>query len=476
MKHKNKPTDNVLSELGFTIFDGNKKVYNLYEGNSLMILYTDLFQKECFDEVRLVKRDNPRCSKCNCSMVKNGSTKFHFNKDVWVRIEGYKCSNEEETHYEYASKLLDVDKCCSFSREIRNLSVKLSLIDFISYEKIGEILEALTGIRLNRETIYYFTEANVDDVIDEIKEQQELEIKKLDIKPSGHFGYDEQYLFINGILFLRMTIIDNNTNPIIGEDIVSHEDFDKNTIQDFLEKSLKDTEVISITTDGNNAYPNIIEALGAIHNRYVFHVMKNLMDDIKTNIRVLKNRIDYLDRKIEENEEEILVLKQEVEGKIGRASKDDEDWNKNIKNRKGLRSKTTKLRNERTQKKKQLQYYILFKDRISLIFKSKSVKTANNRFNRIIKDKRLPDKIKTFLQRIEKYLPSILNHINHEEIPSTNNKVEGYYKITLPGSKKRIYRTTKGVLRRIKLSQLRRTHSHVLQHHGPILKINILSI
>ena len=204
--------------------------------------------------------------------------------------------------------------------------------------------------------------------------------------------------------------------------------------------------------------------------------MQNLMNDIKKDIRALQNRIGYLDRKIEENEEEILILKQECENKSGRPSKEDKDWNNNIKNRKNLRSETKKLRNERTSKKKELNYYILFKDRISLIFKSKSVKTANNRFHKIINDKRLPDKIKTFLERIEKSLPSILNHINHEEIPNTNNKVEGYYKIILPGSKKRIYRTTKGVLRRIKLSQLRWTHRHVLQHHTPLLKINLLPI
>lgn len=410
------------------------------------------------------------------SIGKNGSKEFHFNKDILVRIQGYKCSKKEDTHYEYASKSVDVDTFCCFSREIRNLSVKLALIDFLSYDKIGEFLEALTSIHVNRETIYYFTEENVDDVIDEIREKQELDIKKLNIKPSGHFGYDEQYIFINNILFLRMTIIDNNTNLIINEDIVSHEDFDKDTIKIFLEDSLKDLDIISITTDGNNAYPNIVEALGAIHNRCVFHVMKNLMDDIRTNVRTLEHRIDYLDDKIEENEAEILALKELTKNKRGKPSQDDKEWNKNIKKRKQLRRKTTQLRNERTEKKKKLQYYKLFKDRISLIFKSKKIKTANNRFNKIINDKRLPKKMKTFLERIEKHLPSILHHINHEEIPSTNNKVEGYYKITLPGSKKRIYRTNKGIWRRIQLSQLRWTHRQVLNQDGPLLKINILTI
>lgn len=476
MKQNNKPTDSNLFELGFTTFDGNKKVYNLYEGNSMMILYTDLFRNENFDEVRLVKKDDCKCSRCESPMVKNGSTEFNFNKDIIVKIQGYKCSKEDKPHYEYTSKIVDVDKNCNFSREIRNLSVKLALIDFLSYDKIGEFLEALTGIRINRETIYYFTEENVDDVIDEILEKQELTIKKLNIKPSGHYGYDEQYIFINNVLFLRMTIIDNNTNLIINEDIVSHEDFDKDTIKVFLEDSLKDLEVISITTDGNNVYPNIVESLGAIHNRCVFHVMKNLMDDIRTNIRTLENRINYLDAKIEENENEILDLKELTKNKRGKPSRDDKEWNKNIKKRKKLRKETTQLRNERTRKKKKLGYYLLFKDRISLIFKSKKIKTAYNRFNKIINDKRLSEKIKTFLERIEDHLPSILHHINHDEIPSTNNKVEGYYKITLPGSKKRIYRTKKGIWRRIKLSQLRWTHRHVLNQKGPVLEINLLSI
>ena len=47
-----------------------------------MILYTDLFRNENFDEVRLVKKDDCKCSRCESPMVKNGSTEFNFNKDI----------------------------------------------------------------------------------------------------------------------------------------------------------------------------------------------------------------------------------------------------------------------------------------------------------------------------------------------------------------------------------------------------------
>lgn len=56
MKVKNKPTDNTLFEHGFITIDDSKKVYNLYEGHSLRIVYTNDFQKEAFDKIRIVKK------------------------------------------------------------------------------------------------------------------------------------------------------------------------------------------------------------------------------------------------------------------------------------------------------------------------------------------------------------------------------------------------------------------------------------
>jgi len=58
MNRKNEPTDYTLFDYGFITFDDDgKKVYNLYEGNSLRIVYNTDFQKENFDEIRLIKKD-----------------------------------------------------------------------------------------------------------------------------------------------------------------------------------------------------------------------------------------------------------------------------------------------------------------------------------------------------------------------------------------------------------------------------------
>lgn len=49
---------------------------------------------------------------------------------------------------------------------------------------------------------------------------QQEQIKKFNIRPSGIYCYDEQYVFVDKILYMRMTIIDAVTKLIIGERIV----------------------------------------------------------------------------------------------------------------------------------------------------------------------------------------------------------------------------------------------------------------
>ena len=63
---------------------------------------------------------------------------------------------------------------------------------------------------------------------------------------------------------------------------------------------------------------------------------------------------------------------------------------------------------------------------------------------------------------MRKNLEILINHIEDDEIPATNNTVENYYRTTLPRKQKRIYRTIEGAYKRIKEQQLRWTHRIVL--------------
>ena len=93
----------------------------------------------------------------------------------------------------------------------------------------------------------------------------------------------------------------------------------------------------------------------------------------------------------------------------------------------------------------------------SLIFKSKTEKkTARKRFNELYSQlEKLPEEIREFMKKLSKYFDKSIQHTINREIPNTNNLIEGFYKITLPGKIKRIFKTYRGLLIRVTLNNIR---------------------
>jgi hypothetical protein len=98
------------------------------------------------------------------------------------------------------------------------------------------------------------------------------------------------------------------------------------------------------------------------------------------------------------------------------------------------------------------------------MFRSKTKETAMKRFQKL-KDqiKELPKEITSFIQKLSKDINNTLNHIKNNDIPNTNNKLEGYYKITLPRYLKRTFRTEEGLNKKLRLNQIRWTQRNVLK-------------
>ena len=69
--------------------------------------------------------------------------------------------------------------------------------------------------------------------------------------------------------------------------------------------------------------------------------------------------------------------------------------------------------------------------------------------------KDLTEKIGNFLERLKGYLDSTLNHTINKDIPSTNNLLEGFYKITFPRKIKKIFVTYQGAMNRISLNNIK---------------------
>ena len=96
----------------------------------------------------------------------------------------------------------------------------------------------------------------------------------------------------------------------------------------------------------------------------------------------------------------------------------------NINTIRKLESENKILRQEIRKHKTELKTIEQEKTRIQNIFKSKTQKQAQQRFNTIYnRRKQLPPIFQTFLKNMKKDLDILINHIENKDIPATNNIV-----------------------------------------------------
>ena len=187
------------------------------------------------------------------------------------------------------------------------------------------------------------------------------------------------------------------------------------------------------------------------------------MTPLQKHINKLNRSIKSLEEQIEKTTEKIEQLKNKMPLKKGRVKKTDKKRIKNQNQRKNLKLKNDKNKFKLKQIKNEVKEYIEYKEKISQIFKSKSIKTAMNRFYKLNeKFDEMPEIIQDFMRKLSKKLEITLNHTQNRKIPSTNNLAELIFRVTFPGKIKRIFRTYKGAKRQIRLNNLNWTKRNVL--------------
>ena len=349
-----------------------------------------------------------------------------------------------------------VDENCKFSNYLADLIVKLLSIEQISYQKISEILELFLEVKIPRQRVYDLFNKTIDGYLS--MSIQELQEKIIDgeIEFSGLVHYDEEFLWIKHQPYVRLTLLDAENKLIIEDTIVPRELFSKDYIKLFLETSLENLEVKTIITDGYRAYASIIDDLGFNHQRCTFHAMKNLMDKLIKKHNQLNRKIKALNNDIKELEKQIKEISEKYKGQKGRTRKDDTQRQKDNKKKKNLKKQLSQKKAQRKKYTNRLKIDDRLVKKISLIFKSKTEKTARKRFQKLYeKINELPKEIKEFIESLSKYLDRAIQHTINNKIPSTNNLIEGFYKTTLPRKIKRIFKTYRGLLIRITLNNIR---------------------
>ena len=210
---------------------------------------------------------------------------------------------------------------------------------------------------------------------------------------SGYYNYDEQYVKINGKWMFRLALFDVKNNILVKEKI--EEKLNPQTVKSFLNKIRDKIPIIAITTDHKPYYRNIMDKLGIKHQLCIFHLKKELNTKIKRMKR--KNKL---------NQEEI-------------------DQIKNIKN-------------------------LIFE-----IIDSKNYKESKKLFNKLKKEINNHSSSftkfinKKFLKNFKRYT----NYLKDRNITKTSNKIENYFRNTLPKGIKRIFKTKKGLQEQLTLQK-----------------------
>ena len=465
MKLKNKkPTEIYCVEDLF-------KYYLFGQGNLLYVCNTispkivDLFSEIMDTELFVIYFDyreyDPEFAQTH---VKNGLVEYKLNKKYIIYKQTYKYQSKNKEKFITTILPEYIDKYCNYTREIKEQGLMCTKITYSSYGSKTEIVNEQFKLNISRQSIYLHEKELSPQYIYN-KEQEILkEIKKLNIKPSGYYSYDEEFIKINKKIYVRLALIDVHTKMIINDELIPKDQFNKEYIEKFLKESTDGIKLKTIITDGYRSYPEIIERLGAKHQLCTFHIMQNLMVKLNPYINTKRRLIDSLTKSNEKKEAKIKELKSKITLKRGRPKNSDKKLKNNITKRKKLKSEIDENKEKIRKYKAKIKEHLEYKETIKKIFRAKTFKTAMKYYHQLYdKLEELPSIIKDFIKTLSKKINKALEYTKDKKIPKTNNIVELLFKVTFPGKIKRIYRTYVGAITQIKLDDLKWIERNVLK-------------
>jgi len=463
MKAKNKNNHQFVfcSYKIFNVFVRFEKGIVYLKPNMSPLIIPLMMQMMEDDVIFCYERYDKICPFCGGDLSANGHFGVSVNKCIDVEKQQYLC---KDCNASLVVQPEHIDKCCCYMKETALQGLNIGLIDYISLEKMSEIIELIYGHAPARQTILNHIDNNSEEFFEKEEKKIQEELEKAGIEPSGVYHYDEQYLFVSTELYLRLSILDNKTKMIIAEELVSSKEFNKKFVKKFITSNLDDLPLKGIVTDGVNYYQEIIDELGVPHQLCNFHKMQNLMSLVYKILNRKKLKIEKLKEKIEKNKENINKTRiKQGQVKKGRIQKTDKERQKTHQKIKNLEKSTRQSKNKIKELKKEIKEIKQNIDKIKLILNSKTVKTAKKRFKKL-KDEidELPEQIAVFIKRLSKTFERTINHIKNKFLPNTNNLLECYIGITLPKYLKRKYRTLEGLKKRLRSSRIRWIKRNVL--------------
>jgi len=322
----------------------------------------------------------------------------------------------------------------------------ISLSEYLSEEEIVTHLNSTMGIKISK--------SKVHEVIN--TSNKEFENINFDYEVTdGFYGYDEQFIKIDGKRAYRIVFYDLTSNKIIYEKI--HYKFSKKILIEILEEVFPDTKPKGFVVDMRVEYPNafksvfgkkiriqfcvfhlnklIVKEYGdslkigknikwTLTDKYNLYSLLNIFYDRSFELKILKNMMKHLENfkmKITEEKVQFYADKYKItlktyENKRSEVIK--------IIEKKLLKSFRTILHDKR-----------LLRRRKKVTLKVRTKDSANKIFEDIKQKKQyFPEKIQKRIERIEKNF-EFFTASDGEVL--TNNRLEGFFGATLKKFRKK---------------------------------------
>ncbi|MDR2967173.1 MAG: transposase [Methanobacteriaceae archaeon] len=230
----------------------------------------------------MIKPFCPRCG--SLKHVKQGfreiKPKVDNGEKIKISLQRYKCKS---CNKKYSTKLENLKKeNNSFFESIKYKIRKSKWNRGGSLRKIAKDVKNFLNISVSHQSIKNFLK--IDE--NQVKKEGKRIVRKFN-QLSGYLTIDEEYVYINGKRKYKVSLHDRFIKSPIAEEIMKSRT--KKKIKALIEEVTAEHSVISLTSDGLKQYSLVSEDLGIIHQRCVFHMMKDCRNEIKRYLKKTKD-------------------------------------------------------------------------------------------------------------------------------------------------------------------------------------------
>lgn len=378
--------------------------------NDPKIIISDKYRaKYSIDENGILNWINPICPYCNSHKVKLWSL---YSKNIIsenftgpITIRRYMC---KKCHKTFITDLKDqFDTNSNIANSLKEKALQIKELNWSSLRDIAQYFEIFYGIKISHETI---RKALI------VIEGNEIDFKIPEL--SGYYGYDSQWIKINKKWMYRHVLYDLVHRMPIAELFMDEET--NEDVYYLINKYTDSKDRIAIVTDTKSGYDTVMRDLKFKRHQYcVFHFKLNLNKKIREELNKIKQKIKSELKKRYPNRSETFIKDQ--------------------------------LKKELQPLKKEFKYAL---ELIYYVFKEESFYKALC-YVELIKANvvNFPKVVRKYMEDV--FFPNYKSYLYYLEKPykgkldDTNNKIEGYFRATMPKGQKRKYRTFEGIINQI---------------------------